>query len=115
MMRLLVCGGRNFNSYAIVASVLDSALAFDPDLQICNGGARGADSLATRWAQQHEIPHAIYPAQWKLHGKAAGFLRNQRMLDDWKPTVVVAFPGGNGTRDMLTRARRAGIAYYEIS
>lgn len=43
------------------------------------------------------------------NGKAAGPIRNQRMLDEGKPDLVVAFPGGRGTADMVRRAKAAGV------
>jgi hypothetical protein len=42
-------------------------------------------------------------------------MRNQQMLDEGRPTLVVAFPGGRGTADMMRRARVAGIEVIEIS
>jgi hypothetical protein len=55
------------------------------------------------------VPIDVYVAQWKKHGRAAGPIRNQRMLDKGKPDLVVAFPGGRGTADMIRRAERAGV------
>ena len=46
---------------------------------------------------------------WKKYGKKAGPLRNQQMLEEGKPDLVVAFPGGNGTADMVRRAKKANI------
>lgn len=54
------------------------------------------------------------PADWKTHGKRAGSIRNQKMIDDYHPQLVVAFPGGAGTADMVRRARAAGIEVREI-
>ena len=47
------------------------------------------------------------------HGKGAGPIRNQRMLDAGQPDLVVAFEGGRGTADMITRTKRAGIEILE--
>jgi hypothetical protein len=55
------------------------------------------------------VPVVRYPADWARHGNAAGLVRNQQMLDDGKPDLAVAFPGGKGTADMVRRARKAGI------
>jgi hypothetical protein len=51
----------------------------------------------------------VYKAEWDKHGRAAGPIRNQQMLDDGKPDLVLAFAGGRGTDDMCRRAREAGI------
>jgi hypothetical protein len=53
------------------------------------------------------------PAEWKKHGKRAGPLRNMRMLEEWKPDGVAAFPGGSGTADMIAQARNAGVKVWE--
>lgn len=50
----------------------------------------------------------------RLEGKAAGPIRNQRMLDDGKPDRVLAFPGGRGTANMVKLAKAAGVPVHEI-
>jgi hypothetical protein len=50
----------------------------------------------------------------KKHGRAARPIRNQRMLDEGKPDLVVAFPGGRGTTDMIRRAERAGVPVRQV-
>ena len=47
--------------------------------------------------------------------KKAGPLRNQRMLDEGKPDLVVAFPGGGGTKDMVRRSVKAGVPIHEVN
>jgi hypothetical protein len=37
------------------------------------------------------------------------------MLDEGKPDLVVAFPGGGGTKDMITRALGAGVSVHEVN
>lgn len=77
------------------------------------GDARGADSLAYHWACRLLLPVCRCRADWKTHGRAAGPIRNQQMLDEYKPTLVVAFPGGSGTADMVRRAKAAGVEVLE--
>jgi len=86
-----------------------------PISSIIAGGARGADTMAKHLAHAWNVPFRMFKADWNKHGKAAGPLRNQRMLDEGKPDLVVAFPGGRGTADMVRRARAAGIEVREIS
>jgi hypothetical protein len=111
-MRVLVCGGREFDDYALVANTL-SSLAVRP-IVIIHGGARGADALAAIWAKARHVAVEEYPADWRTHGHAAGPLRNRKMLEEGRPDVVVAFPGGKGTRDMVRQARAAGVQVIEV-
>ena len=114
-MRVLVCGGRNFDDRSAMARVLrrfKPAIPTDDDLAehvIITGGASGADELAAQYAEVFGIRLRVYPADWKTHGRAAGPIRNQKMLDEGKPDLVIAFPGGRGTADMVRRAKAAGI------
>ena len=57
----------------------------------------------------------VAEADWAKHGRKAGPIRNQRMIDEGRPDLVVAFPGGTGTADMVERARVAGIRVIEIA
>lgn len=118
-MRVLVCGGRDFADRAAVARALspyrpDNAATDASEHIIIVGGARGADALAEEWADVWGVRKRVYPADWKRDGKAAGPIRNQRMLDEGKPDLVIAFPGGVGTADMKRRARAKGVKVIEI-
>ena len=61
------------------------------------------------------LPCAVYRADWEGLGRKAGPIRNQQMLDEGKPDLVVAFPGGRGTANMMRIAREAGIEVIEVS
>jgi hypothetical protein len=92
---------------------LHSDLLRDTPPRIVTGGAGGADYAAEVFARENGIDFAVYPADWKL-GKQAFHLRNQRMLDEERPGLVIAFPGGRGTADMKRRAVKAGVPVYEV-
>jgi len=79
---------------------------------VISGHARGADEYGERLAKFWNIPLEIYPADWETHGKAAGFIRNQEMLDSGID-LAVQFPGGNGTADMRRRLDKAGVKVME--
>jgi hypothetical protein len=70
--------------------------------------------LAGECAKQAGLSIEVYPADWKKHGRSAGPIRNQHMLDVGKPNLVIAFPGGRGTADMMKRAEKAGIEVRRI-
>lgn len=78
---------------------------------VIHGGARGADKLAGEVAKELGIEVVVFPANWELYGKRAGYVRNQLMLDAGKPSLVLAFPIGEsrGTRMMIDIATRAGV------
>lgn len=119
-MRILVCGGRDYTDRDHVHNTLcDIDAKRGPIYCVIHGAATGADSEGMIWTQMmaesgREIVHAPFAADWHRHGRAAGPLRNQRMLDVGKPDLVVAFPGGRGTADMVQRAKEAGVEVIEI-
>jgi predicted Rossmann-fold nucleotide-binding protein len=113
-LRILVCGGRDFDESRAVYRALDRVFAERGVATLIHGAARGADTLAERWAEDKGgIEVLAFPADWERDGKAAGPIRNQRMLDEGRPNGVVAFPGGRGTADMIARAKKAGIPVWE--
>lgn len=108
--RVLVCGGREYTDRDAVFAALDLVKAAVGEMTVIQGGATGADALAREWcARQSSIHMVNEPADWRTHGRAAGPIRNQRMLDEHKPDVVIAFAGGRGTADMVRRAEAAGV------
>ena len=108
-MKVLVTGGRDYGNTRRVFEVL----SYEQPTLLCQGGANGADQLARAWAITHDIPYVTYEADWS-QGRKAGPLRNQQMLDEFKPDLVVAFPGGRGTADMVRRAKAVGVEVREV-
>jgi hypothetical protein len=117
--RVLVCGSRDWNDEFAIWCVLNGYASDDLGVTVINGGALGADSIARKWAALNEQPCETYPADWSREGKAAGPIRNSRMLIDGKPEVVWAFitkdlEQSRGTADMVRRARLAGVPTYVV-
>ncbi len=124
-MKALICGGRHFNDYLGFTRAMTEAVRKFPILHIISGsprvtreigesyhGLRGVDDIALCWANRTRIKSENFPADWNGQGKAAGPIRNQRMLDEGQPDIVFAFPGGKGTTDMCLKASRAGVPVY---
>jgi len=107
-MRVLVCGGREFFDRELLHKILVDFID-EKDFNIISGGATGADTLAVKWAQAHNVPFKVFPADWKSDGRAAGPIRNKRMLEEGSPDIVIAFPGGKGTQNMIRQARNARV------
>lgn len=108
-MRVLVCGGRNYHNREEVFGELHALAEKHGWLTIIEGGATGADRLAREFAELCYHGLVEIKADWQQHGNAAGPIRNQRMLTSGKPDLVLAFPGGRGTADMVRRAREQGF------
>ena len=113
--RVLVCGGRDYDDVECVFATLDDLDRRVGVQEVITGGASGADSYGHHWAQDRGKPSVIFTADWAKWGRGAGPLRNQRMLDEGKPTLVVAFPGGKGTADMCRRAREFGVPLLKVA
>ncbi|HEY9061993.1 MAG TPA: DUF2493 domain-containing protein [Pseudobacteroides sp.] len=114
-MRVLIAGSRFYCDYQKILAVVKS---LDIDLVIA-GGCRGADTLAVRAARQCGIRYIEYPADWQRFDKSAGPIRNALMLKMEKPDLVLIFHNdlgsSKGSRDMLSRAIKAGIPYRVYS
>lgn len=118
--RVLVCGGRYYNNKEKMFSVLNRVL------QICNtngktliiihGAAPGADRLCGLWADTHLPIDNVraFPADWDRYRKAAGPIRNQQMLVEGKPHVIIAFKGGTGTANMTSIGKKANVPVLTI-
>ena len=101
-MKVLVTGGRKCAMVSHVHRVLDTIHSVDPIEVIIEGGALGADTLAYNWAKENHVDSYRVRAKWDDQGKAAGHIRNGRMLEVLGlPDMVVAFPGGRGTASMV--------------
>ena len=115
-VRVVVCGGRSFADRMLLDLHLDRIHAERGIAVLIDGGSRGADLMAREWARRTGgISMQPYRACWRKHGRAAGPIRNQRMLDCGRPDLVIAFPGGRGTADMVRRATAAVIEVIRVS
>lgn len=114
MRRVLVFGGRDYNDRDYVWRVLSYFHEEDPFSVLIHGGATGADTIAGEWARANGVREVKMLADWKKHGKAAGPIRNTRMLTHGKPDVAVGFPGGRGTADMGHKVLDAGVILLQF-
>lgn len=113
-LRIIVCGGRDFDDYVKLESALNKIHEDTPISYLFHGNSRGAGTLADERGKVNVYKTFAVPAQWQKFGKSAGVRRNQSMLNH-NIDLVVAFPGGAGTRGMVSRARKAGIKVIEIT
>ncbi|MDH6234963.1 hypothetical protein M2281_005584 [Mesorhizobium soli] len=108
-MRLLICGGRHFDETATILDELNRLHAHRPITVLIHGGLPLIGTPAEAWARQNDVHVIRYPANWTLLGKQADTRRNLFMLEDSRPDMLLAFPGGRHTTDMLLRARSINV------
>jgi len=120
-VRLLVTGGRGYGDRKGEDQLLYIILWYLKPEVVIHGNACGADSLASLWVnveqdleEVEEIACPVTEEDYAKHGKAAPVLRNQRMLDDHDPDLVLAVRGGRGTEDMIRRAHKAGVPVLRL-
>jgi hypothetical protein len=99
-----------------VWSILDMFHAATPITLLVHGAATGRDRDAAEWAESRWVPHTgqKYAADWACDGRAAGPIRNSRMLRDANPDMLVAFAGGTGTADCTRKAKALGIRVESV-
>jgi len=97
-----VVGWRHFNDYNLFKEKLESVIK--KEVIVVSGGASGVDSLAERWADEKGYKTIIYKADWKKYGRAAGPMRNTKIVEECD--FVVAFPSSKsvGTYDTMRKA-----------
>jgi hypothetical protein len=108
-MRVLVCGGRYYDDTDAVHQELIRFHWRIPINVIIHGGVSGAGVAAEAWARRNRVDVVRYPPNWQCLGKRAERLRNDFMLADSRPDVVIAFPGGRDTADLAAKAMRRGF------
>ena len=109
-MRVLICGDRNWSS---MDSIVHQLSRVKKVTLVIAGGAKGADTMGWLAAGRLGLKSKIFSANWEKYGKAAGPIRNQQMLDEGKPDLVLAFhpdlTKSKGTADMVRRAKKANV------
>lgn len=124
---VLITGGRGYADRDALYFLLDVLPC--PDVMVLiHGNAKGADRLAQEWAEDRQVRARPYPAVWgnlshpdalirytrdgRAYDARAGLRRNQKMLNEGRPDLVIAFPGGPGTAHMISIAKAAGTPVF---
>jgi len=117
MTKAIVCGGRGFVPSGTHRRLLGSLFSELEIREVVHGGADGADSFGRDAALIRMIPVHAFPADWAMHGKAAGPIRNRAMAEyvsDNGGGYCIAFPGGRGTANMVAEAIGRGLSIIDL-
>lgn len=119
IFKVLICGGRDFTAFDEANNIVRDHLAtmfVEPpekdEIVFITGMAKGADQIPFELGDLDEWGGVEkYPADWEKYGRKAGPIRNQQMIDEGKPDLVIAFPTekSTGTWDMIRRAKKHNI------
>lgn len=75
---------------------------------IVSGGDRGADTLAERYAREHNLKMIIYLSEWNRYGRAAGPIKNKLIINDGDATITFWDQEDRGTNHAISLTRNAG-------
>lgn len=134
-IKLIVTGGRFYQDSAHVRATLTLIHEHIGIAHLYEGAAGGADKFAWFWRQDNKVDGKRFPANWegpcretcrpnhrRFPGEnrhstcpAAGIYRNHDMYDAVNPDLVVAFPGGKGTGDMMGYAFGKGTIVLKMT
>ena len=110
--RIALTGGSDYNDHALIWDRLDKLFARHADMALLHGGtATGAELIAARWADARKVPQIAFRPDWKRHGKAAPFKRNDAVLATL-PIGVMIFPGSGIQDNLADKARILGIPVW---
>lgn len=105
-MKLGIIGSRNYDDYAMLCQVLVFYLGPLDLTEIISGGAKGADSLGARYANDKGIKLTEFLPDWDKYGKRAGFIRNEDIVKN-ADFILVFWDGvSKGTGNSLSIAKR---------
>lgn len=115
-MKLIIAGSRNFDNYELAEKIINFYIEKNKvntkELEIISGGAKGADKLGERYAEEHNIKLTRCKANWSKYGKQAGMVRNSKMAKE--SDALIAFWDGmsRGTKNMIETALRRKLDVY---
>lgn len=102
--KVIIAGSRGFSNYKLLREKCNEYLREkrkEYNIIIISGGARGADTLGEKYAQDEGFSLEVFPANWNKFGKSAGFRRNEQMAE--VADALIAFWDGksHGTKHMI--------------
>lgn len=109
-MKTIIAGSRAITDYrAVKRAIRDSCYTV---AEVVSGGASGVDILGEKWARAHSIPVKRFPADWELHGKSAGPIRNKEMANYADALIAIWDGKSRGTANMIQLARKSNLPIF---
>lgn len=110
-MKTIIAGSRNINDLRLLEKAIEASGISISEV-VC-GGARGVDDLGRKWAGNgNSIPVIMFPAQWGLYGKRAGYLRNTQMAHYAEALIALWDGKSKGTKHMIKEAKHLKLQVF---
>lgn len=106
MLKVIIAGGRDLNNYSLLSDKLDKLFSQRNDVVIVSGMAKGADTLAVKYAGEKKIRVSEFKAEWLKYGHSSGFRRNVEMARFADACVCFWDGKSTGTKHMIETAKR---------
>jgi len=111
-MKIAIIGSRDFSNYDLLTKTLEH---LKPNItQVISGAARGADSLGEQWAKENQIDTLIFPANWGLYGKRAGFIRNEDIIKNCDCCIAFWDGKSKGTAHSISLCKKLNKSYEVV-
>jgi hypothetical protein len=112
--KIAFTGGLECNDHTTIWVALDRVRAKHADMVLLHGGApRGAERIASAWADNRGVTQIVFKPDWTRHGKSAPFKRNDQLLET-VPIGLIVFPGSGITDNLADKARAMGIPLFDF-
>lgn len=113
-VKVAFAGGLDCKDHHVIWDVLDKVRTKHADMVLLHGGStKGAEFIASRWADARKVPQISFKPDWTRHAKAAPFKRNDELLKTL-PIGVVVFPGSGITDNLADKAKAMGIPVWRF-
>lgn len=109
-MNVIIAGSRDFHNYdTLLEAIVECQF---PISTVISGGAKGADALGERYADEMNLNLKIFRADWEKNGRAAGPIRNRKMAENAEALIALWDGKSRGTKNMIETATKLGLLVY---
>jgi len=110
-MKTIIAGSRGVSFNQVKEALLLCSWTAEITV-VVSGTAIGADQHGEAWAKLCGLAVERYPADWKLHGKAAGPIRNRQMAENAEGLIAIWDGESRGTKNMIDTAKSLGLRVF---
>ena len=107
-----IIGSRSFDDYGLLCRFILNRILPKRINCIISGGAKRADSLAERFAQEYHCDIKVFPAEWHIYGPKAGYLRNNDIIKSCDMSFAFWDGASRGTAHAIQLCEELNKPYW---